>query len=380
MTYLLQFGHTPTLSRAELNQYLVARKIKYSRTDINDTTSLIVVKKSLSLGELVASLGGVIRAVEFFARRDTLDQVIEQISWQLIKKMQTRVDFGLSFIGGELDPQEYLLKIKHHLKEHGISSRFVVSKTDYIQPIVLRTQKVIEIVVVDVQGVYYAGETMAVTDVIAWQQRDRQRPNVDAKSGVLPPKTARMMCNLALVSPQPNQNILDPFCGSGTILMEALLMGHNSYGIDLSAVAVEDTRANLKWLESQTELSSKWKVLQADASSVSWESLVWPKFDAVISETYLGPSNFQWQDIPKIISDLKNLYSDSLTNLKTFLKPKARIVMAFPNFVNHSASRELHKFLIDTSQESGYTLPIKPLDYGQVGARIKRKIYTFQIK
>src|SRR5919199_230278 len=37
----------------------------------------------------------------------------------------------------------------------------------------------------------------------------------------------------------PGQRVLDPFCGSGTVLVEALARGRASYGIDASPLAVQ---------------------------------------------------------------------------------------------------------------------------------------------
>jgi hypothetical protein len=39
------------------------------------------------------------------------------------------------------------------------------------------------------------------------------------------------------LEPNSEQSILDPFCGSGTTLVEGLLMGYNAYGIDIDPIA-----------------------------------------------------------------------------------------------------------------------------------------------
>lgn len=50
------------------------------------------------------------------------------------------------------------------------------------------------------------------------------------------PETAsRLVCSF---SPE-NGSILDPFCGSGTVLVEALLAGRNAFGSDVNPLAVE---------------------------------------------------------------------------------------------------------------------------------------------
>ncbi len=59
----------------------------------------------------------------------------------------------------------------------------------------------------------------------------------------LQPKMARMLVNLARV--KKNDIIVDPFCGGGSILIEAGLMGINAIGIDSSEKMVIGSKINL---------------------------------------------------------------------------------------------------------------------------------------
>ena len=53
----------------------------------------------------------------------------------------------------------------------------------------------------------------------------------------LHPEVARAL--VAALAPARGQTVLDPFCGSGTVLVEALAAGHRALGRDLSPLAVE---------------------------------------------------------------------------------------------------------------------------------------------
>ena len=78
---------------------------------------------------------------------------------------------------------------------------------------------------------------------------DFGRPARDDFSGMLPPKLAQIMINLAQVQ-NPEALIIDPFCGSGTILSEALLMGYKDLlGSDISPKAIADTYKNISWIK-----------------------------------------------------------------------------------------------------------------------------------
>jgi tRNA G10 N-methylase Trm11 len=59
--------------------------------------------------------------------------------------------------------------------------------------------------------------------------------------GMLPPKLARMMINLT----KNNTAIYDPFCGLGTVLIEALHMGRiHILASDISEAMVSATEKN----------------------------------------------------------------------------------------------------------------------------------------
>src|SRR5690606_3749488 len=70
-----------------------------------------------------------------------------------------------------------------------------------------------------------------------------ERPyKVVERPGALKPSVAAAMLVLAAV--QPAHRLIDPCCGSGTILIEAGLLGANAQGGDLDAEAVAAARAN----------------------------------------------------------------------------------------------------------------------------------------
>ena len=61
------------------------------------------------------------------------------------------------------------------------------------------------------------------------------KPYRDMRRGMLPPKLARSLVNLAIGAKSPSDmTILDPFCGTGTVLMEAMLLGTHVVGTDLA--------------------------------------------------------------------------------------------------------------------------------------------------
>ena len=142
-------------------------------------------------------------------------------------------------------------------------------------------------------------ELIGVQDLNSYTLRDRGRPKRDARVGMLPPKLAQIMINLA--SPKPGDldkgylggstegshpknvfdevkkfsgeevetgpkypsnepgfglTLLDPFCGTGVVLQEAALMGFNTYGTDIDPRMISYSKTNLDWLSRTFELSN----------------------------------------------------------------------------------------------------------------------------
>jgi len=69
------------------------------------------------------------------------------------------------------------------------------------------------------------------------------------------PQLAKSLCNLAGL--EPGQWALDPFAGSGTVLLECFLNGYNSFGIDLNPLAVKIARAKTQILSVDPYLRDK---------------------------------------------------------------------------------------------------------------------------
>lgn len=74
------------------------------------------------------------------------------------------------------------------------------------------------------------------------KRKNQERPFSSPVS--LDPVLARTLVNLSGV--KPGEKLLDPFCGTGGILIEAGLCGVEVYGTDLQEEMVEGTRENLE--------------------------------------------------------------------------------------------------------------------------------------
>ncbi len=174
------------------------------------------------------------------------------------------------------------LKLKKILVRHGRSVRVVENKDATLSTATslhngLSGKNPRKVELIKVEDEWY--KVIGVQDIDAYARRDQARPARDAKVGMLPPKLAQILINLCGNLPA-GSTILDPFCGTGVVLQEALLMGYHAYGTDISDRMIEYSKKNLEWLSAD----GAYKVEVGDAVSHHWQQPI----DAVACECFLG--------------------------------------------------------------------------------------------
>jgi tRNA G10 N-methylase Trm11 len=174
-----------------------------------------------------------------------------------------------------------------------------------------------------------AATTVAVHNPFEFQKRDVGRP-VQRKIFAIPPRLARIMVNLAFCT--SGKVLLDPFCGVGTILQEALLGKARVIGVDVNPWCAKATRENLGWLKKEYALrEAEYIVLQGDSRSLT--KRIQQEVNCIATEPDLGPALLQIPTTPyatKIIDKLRPLYHDFLNEAYGTLKHGGRLVLVTP--------------------------------------------------
>lgn len=197
--------------------------------------------------------------------------------------------------------------------------------------------------------------TISVQDIDSYTLRDRGRPRRDARVGMLPPKLAQIIINLAVDTNPPTADtvVLDPFCGTGVLLQEAIFMGYGAKGTDLEPRMISYSRANLEWFASTFEIAnSKIDLAAGDATEFSWQEPI----DCVATETYLGrpfteaPSH---DALEQTVSDVNLIIKKFLRNIHSQITVDTRLCLAVPAWqVQPNIFRHLP--LLDSLEEIGY--------------------------
>ncbi|KKR91890.1 hypothetical protein A3D45_00640 [Candidatus Falkowbacteria bacterium RIFCSPHIGHO2_02_FULL_42_9] len=335
MKYFFILGSNPTLSSAEL----AAIFDNTSKLSLIQTNIVILETDQEIMANIIKKIGGTIKfgLIHDEINPGNTNEVLNAIAgFAKPESSEAKFMFGLSSYGkNKTNLKPLAMEFKKLLKESGINSRWVISREPTLSSVVveqnkLTTDRGVEITIIQFNKKLLLGKTLAVQPFKELSFRDYGRPARDDHSGMLPPKLAQIMINLSGATKA--SVILDPFCGSGTIITEALLMGYGHIiGADISTKAISDTKTNIAWIEQNFKSRPvNLKLLNSDATQIS-KHLAPNSVDAIITEPYLGPQRGLF-NLEKIIRELERLYSKSLVEFKKILKPNGKIIMIWPSF------------------------------------------------
>ncbi|MFW9844639.1 MAG: TRM11 family SAM-dependent methyltransferase [Candidatus Thorarchaeota archaeon] len=191
-----------------------------------------------------------------------------------------------------------------------------------------------EILAVFTEKNLYIARTMVIYDSVLQQYRDESRPYI-SKEISTSPKVCRTLLNLA--GARPGDTVLDPFCGTGTLLMEAAMLGMKCIGIDIDGNQVQGTKSNLTWFGRDIGERVHFDVFRGDARNLA--SLVSKQVDAVAFEPSLGPVSKKKptaEEAESTIKELTELYREALTQIAQVLRPDGRVAMTIPVIISKS--------------------------------------------
>jgi tRNA G10 N-methylase Trm11 len=208
---------------------------------------------------------------------------------------------------------------------------------------------------------------------------------------MLPPKLARIMINLALgevgqLASYDNCIVVDPFCGSGNVAMESLMLKIPFFASDKSFKAVNDTSTNILWLQSKNEDSPKIPYLIAEADATTRNFL--PTIDGqviknveeaiIVTEPYLGePKKFMptLKSAKGEYAKVKELYLSFFANMANLKHYNPVFCVVFPLVETTEGRRfSLYRDCVDEIKKIGYTELQSPLVYGRDYQVVKREI------
>lgn len=363
MKTLIIHGRQPALGVAELESLYGAEAIR----PIEDMATLADIDP---VQINFFRLGGMVKFCKVLTVLDTtkwdkIEQFLLTVSPGHASSMEPgKLTIGLSSYGLKVNPKRLLatgLELKKAIKNTGRTVRLVPNKqTDLNAAQVLHnklTQKLgWELVFVRDGKQTIVAQSIAVQDIESYAARDQARPYRDARVGMLPPKLAQIIINLAVGQFQPHW-LWDPFCGTGVLLQEALLMGIDVHGSDIDPRMVEYSEKNLAWLVENdrkicpgaTKPSKRYSLEVADATQKIHDA------DTIASEVFLGKPLTSLPEphvLNKVMQECDDILSKFLKNIAGQTKPGFRLCIAVPAWKTKNGFK--HVPTLDNLENLGY--------------------------
>lgn len=369
-TYLFQLGHQPLLSAAEIRTILAQQNIAIQKERFDKNLLEIATNQPLDIEPLNHRLGGTVKIME---ASPTISLEIPSLADYLEATTPGKIIFSLS----GPDAARRAIAIKKELKTRGRSVRYIEIKNTAT---ILHND-----LVASASDLTICNNQIFVTRAIqpleAFSERDYGRPGTDSRSGMLPPKLARLMINLAGVA--TDKILLDPFCGSGTLLIEAIDLGFkNVIGTDIAARAIADSTKNIDWYNKANKTTFKPKLMAADVHTLLQK--IQPKsVDAIVTEPFLGQPlrGFETKEqLTQAARALRLLYEAAFGVFAQILKPGGTVIFIIPEFYAKNEA-----ITVDClSHITGLGLKIIPLDsnddsllYRRPSQYVGRRIWKF---
>ena len=368
-TELFISGKNWKLSLAELTSYFKARETKFEVQFFSKEFFVVTFEERIE-PSAIEDLGGTIKIGETKAKFAT--QIIKEAFLERNKQAQSeiaeslassglvdemdksaeKVFFGVSVYCAEktLRPLSGIIQrfvgsaVKDELEGYGKKSKFMgfskdrrfaqLSHVEVLKKNLVENKA--EVLLCIGKEETWVATTVAVHNPFEFQKRDVYKPN-QRKIFAIPPRLARIMVNLSACT--PGKVLLDPFCGVGTILQEALLARANVVGVDVNPWCVKAANENLEWITREYSLeNAEFRVLQGDVGRLA-QKIGQETVDCIVTEPDLGPALHQVPTGPyalKIIQKLEPLFFTFVEEAHKVLKKGGRLVLVTPYIITRS--------------------------------------------
>ncbi len=305
----IKIGEVKTKFPTETIKEAFLKKNKHAKSKI--TESMI----SSGLADCIAkSSEKVLFGVSVYCTESTLrslSRVIQRFVGSTVKDTLSNLGHKSNFMGFSNERKQAQLShvevLKKNLVENKAEILFCIGRTET-----------------------WVATSVAVHNPFEFQKRDIYKPNQRKIFG-MPPRLGRMMVNLS--SCKAGKTLLDPFCGVGTILQEALLEKAIVVGMDVNPWCVKAASENLEWLVSEYGLKdTDFRVLQGNVNRLV-EKIGQETIDCIVCEPDLGPALRQVPTVPyaeKIIQKLEPLYFGFVEQAFSVLAPGGLLVLVTP--------------------------------------------------
>ncbi len=323
MQYLFILGRNLELSEAEIFSYLKKEGIFIKEHKKIDNALLIETDKELDKNT-INKLGGTIAIGEVICKVD--EKELGKIN------IYTGTNNKLNYVIWNFSKHSSYNKLSDYLKKRFRGESLKATQRNLTGNLKIQNGKEVRISSGLIDEEYFVfedkfGKVIEKCDYKTLEERDMEKI-VRRSELAISPRLAKIMINLSEI--KKNQILLDPFCGIGIILTEALIQGINVIGIDKDKNAIEGAKKNLKQLDIK-----KYELINADSMHVKIKQV-----DSLVTEPELGilvkkiPNE---EETRNILTKYESLMISVLNNLKNSVN--GRFVFTAPFILTNNKKR-----------------------------------------
>ena len=369
--YFFFLGRNADLSMQEIISFLEVRGIKGNFV-LESNIALFSIEETVNPKELIEKLGGTIKigkAVIIEKNQRDFFRSIEKLN--LYEGQENKLKFTV-----DVYPKDDALFaetkgiIDNYFKNEKIRAFYRQSSDTPSASIKFD----MEFFVIRFGKKYYFGKIDGVYDSKNAEFRDMHKPFRRSEYAISP-RLAKILINLSGAT--ENSLLLDPFCGVGTILQEALLQNINAIGVDVDPGVVENCKRNISWIRKNYQIKAEDKIFTSNAIDIP--KILQQKIDAIASEPFLIPLiTYTPKDTEarKMISKAKQIYITTLNELKKILKNEGRVALSLP--VMKARESMVHLNIEEICIETGLRLVAGPFPESREGQRVERELVILE--
>jgi tRNA G10 N-methylase Trm11 len=370
--YFFFLGRNYELSLQEIISFLEARGI-LGKFIQESNIAMFSLEESMDPAKVIEKLGGTIKigkAITKFSGKKALLDELKKLNFY--DGVENKLKFGLTVYPEDdilfRDAREIL---ESYFKNERIRALF--KKPENTPASSMKVD--LEFFIVKLGKNYHFGKIEGVYDSKDAEFRDMHRPFRRSELAISP-RLAKILINFSEAT--ENSVLLDPFCGVGTILQEAMLQNINVIGADIDSGIIENCKRNMLWLGLNYPANkASYRIFTSNA--IDLPGIIKEKVDAIASEPFLIPLiTYTPKDTEarKMIAKAKETYIKTLNELRTILKDGGRIALSLP--VMKARESMVHVNIDEVCMETGLKLIAGPLSEAREGQRVERELIILE--
>jgi tRNA G10 N-methylase Trm11 len=373
MIYFFVLGRNPELSLIEIFSY-VKREGNSILNCVQIKNSALIEFSSPLQKEALSKLGGTISMGEIISK-GKINDILQQLEK---KEIYSGIKNNLSYILLNFAEDSSLEKISEYLKKRFKIEKLKASEKKLRREISSQNGEKNSIVssgsLIDEQYFLFGskeelffGKIIEKCNYKKIEERDMKKP-VRRQELSISPRLAKIMINLSEI--KIGQTLLDPFCGIGVILQEALLQKIKTIGIDKNKEAIVGARNNLEWFKFSKE---NYSLITSDSAKIKIKPV-----NVLVTEPNFGetlkkiPSSEQAK---KMQQKFERLMIEVLNNLKKSISGRVVFTAPLINIGKKRLSCDIKNIIDKTHFKLVEGFPIKEFRNSQI---VGREIYVLK--